>query len=112
MGRYLDRTTRKDTESSTPGTTGEIQLYSPVAKRVKQAIEFMANLGADSKQHGTSVRVVGKLASAALDDFAEVPPEIASIYLSQLALMVEWCATGVWKSETIPMPEGFGVESG
>lgn len=112
MGKYLDRTNRKDHLSSTQAITAEIQLYSPVAKRVKIAIQYMTMLGSDASQHGSAVRIAGKLAASALDDFAEVPPEISSFYLSQLALMVEWCATGDWKSQNIPMPEGFGVENG
>ena len=59
-------------------------------------------------EHSTGIKFVGKLASVALDDFAEVPPEIASFYLSQLSLMVGWCATGEWASDSIPKPDGFG----
>jgi len=63
--------------------------------------------GSDT-EHAGKLKIFAKIASAAVDDIAEVPPEIASFYLSQLALVVEWCSTGSWKSETIPMPEGFG----
>lgn len=104
MGKYRNRTTSSQT--STTGEPAELQLYSPVAKRVQQAVNYMVNLGGQS-QHSRSIRIMGKLMAAAIDDFAEIPPEISAFYMSQLALVVEWCASGQWKSETIPVPEGF-----
>lgn len=60
-----------------------------------------------SDEHKTGLRIVSKIAGAALDDFAEVPSEVSEFYLHQLALIVQWCASGMWESDTIPMPEGL-----
>jgi len=111
MGRYLDRTSKgQHTSPDSPGAEGsELVVASPVAGRIKVALGYMTSIAAGAKsQHATGVKFVSKLASVALDDFAEVPPEIAAFYLSQLSLMVEWCATGEWKSDSIPKPDGFG----
>jgi hypothetical protein len=107
MGRYRDRTAHSQ-DTSPHSAAGEVELYSPVAKRVKQAIEYMATSTIKaSDEHKTPLRIVSKIASAALDDFAEVPQEVSAFYLHQLALMIEWCGTGEWKSDSIPFPEGL-----
>lgn len=110
MGRYLDRTSKdRRSQDSQAAEASQLAVYSPVAGRIKVALGYMTQIASGVKsEHSTGIKFIGKLASVALDDFAEVPPEIASFYLSQLSLMVEWCATGEWKSESIPKPDGFG----
>lgn len=112
MGRYLSRTSGKtDGQICLPPSPESTTLAqdNPIFDRLKIAAHYMITKGNSvegPKQF--KVKIISKLLNEAMEDMvdADLHPEIMGLYLRQLGGMIDWVATGEWKSE-IPIPEGF-----
>jgi hypothetical protein len=114
MGRYLDRTNRRDQSTQQGFSTGgpadlviPETLANPVIERLKIAIGYMTTKFAGTRD--ARVRIINKIVTEALDDVTDCPPAIAEVYLKQLAGIVWWVGTNE-KLDMFDWPEGFDID--
>jgi hypothetical protein len=69
------------------------------------AVKYLVSRGSSTAKSST-MRIVTKIVTEALEDASDVPPPIAEFYMKQLSAMIFWVATGT-QNEDIPLPEDF-----
>jgi hypothetical protein len=116
MGKYLERTSGKTTISlPTEGQSSTIPepADAPVFKRLEVALQYMVSKGNGLQNKQMTMRIITKIMREALEDMysSGLHPDIASMYMKQLAAMIYWVSDGSWNTE-IPMPEDFKLDCG